>query len=62
MANLKDMFAIYPTREVSMFSGREMVGRKKTMGDLREIEKLNANEECLMGLDERRGGVRKVRK
>ena len=45
-----------------MFSGRDMVGRKQMSSDLREIETLNANEECLIDSNERLGGVRKQNK
>ena len=55
MVGLKDMFAIYLTREVNMFSGREMAGCKKMLNDLREIGKLNANEERLMDSNARHG-------
>ena len=55
MSDLEDKFARYQTRAANMFSWREMVGRRAMLNDLREIEKLSANEEFLNDSDARLG-------
>ena len=49
--NPKDMSAGYLARAVNMFSGRELADSKKMLNDLREIERLGANGECLRELN-----------
>ena len=51
VANLKDTFARSITRGVNMFSGIKMLGREKMSRGLKEIGKLNMDEECLMELN-----------
>ena len=49
VANLKDMPTSYFAREVNMFSVGGGADKRKTPMDLGEIEKLNANEESMLG-------------
>ena len=57
MANLKDISTSYLAWEANMFSGRQMAGREKMLNDLSEIEKSNADEECVTELNARLGSI-----
>ena len=41
-----------------MFPSTEMVDRKQTLRDVQEIEELDINEECIIGLESKIGNLR----